>query len=195
VDNPTEPPLEVSCGRENVHVAARYYESPALATVLSDVFVVGCGTDHVCFRESLYLEERTLQMRIKMLFLAMCLSISAIAAAPQFTIWGSTDYERNRLTRLEQSLNFSKVPMTNTWNVTIIPGEDFRRRVELLKVETDSAYTILQFRQTFMNEDYLVYADDGRVRHTLAHESGHLICECNSETKANEIAYQLEFGK
>lgn len=160
---------------------------------LSDVFVGGCGIDLVRFHKNLCLEEGTLQMKIKMLFLSMCLAVSAIAAAPQFMIWGSTSYERNRLTRLEQSLNFSRVPMTNTWNVTIIPADDFHRRKDLLKVDTDSAYTILGFNQTYVNEDYLVYADDERVRQTLAHEAGHLICQCISEDKANEIAYQLQF--
>lgn len=132
-------------------------------------------------------------MKIKMLFLSLCLALSAFAAAPQFMIWGSTSFERDRLTRLEQSLNFTKVPMTSTWQVTIIPGEDFRSRVSYLKLNTDSAYTFLQLRQTYVNEDFLVYADDPRIRQMMAHEAGHLICECSSEEKANEIAYQLQF--
>jgi hypothetical protein len=131
----------------------------------------------------------------KLLAILMLCAVSALAATPQFFIWGSTSFERNRLIRMEQSLNFSKVPMTSTWQVTIIPGEDFKRRVEYLKLDTESAYTFLQLRQTYVNEDFLVYANDPRVRQMMAHEAGHLICECSSEEEANKIAYQLQFGK
>jgi predicted SprT family Zn-dependent metalloprotease len=85
--------------------------------------------------------------------------------------------------------------MTSTWQVTILPGEDFRSRANYLKMNTDSAYTFLQLRQTYVNEDFLIYANDVRIRQMMAHEAGHLICECSSEEKANEIAYQLQFGK
>ncbi len=134
-------------------------------------------------------------MKIKIAFLSLCLSLAAIAtaAAPQLFVWGSTNWERNRITRLEQSLNFSKAAMTSTWSITIIPGEDFQRRTEYLKINTASAYTFLQLRQTYLNEDYLIWHTDVEVRQTLGHEAGHLICECNSEQKANEIAYELQF--
>jgi hypothetical protein len=120
------------------------------------------------------------------------------AAAPQFFIQGSTSWERARLTRMEQSLNFTKEPMTSTWQVIIDPGDEFRANVQFMLEHheidhyTDSAYTSLPSRQTHVNEDYLV-VDDSRVRQTLAHEAGHLICECHDEEKANEIAYQLQF--
>lgn len=174
-------------------------------TVSSSVFADGYGNEEITlfchgyrcdyFRTNLYLEARTLQMKIKMLFLSLCLALSAFAAAPQFFIQGSTSWERSRLTHIEQSLNFTKVPMTSTWEVIILPGDQFRENVKNLKVDTESAYTFLQLRQTYVNEDFLIYADDSRVRQMMAHEAGHLICECSSEEKANEIAYRLRFNK
>jgi hypothetical protein len=132
-------------------------------------------------------------MKIKAMFLSLCLAVSAFAAAPQFFIQGSTSWERDRLTQMEQRLNFTREPMTSTWEVIIIPGDEFRDNTRKFKVNTDTAYTILGLRQTYINEDYLVYGEDSQIRQTLAHEAGHLICQCVSEEKANDIAYQLQF--
>ncbi len=133
-------------------------------------------------------------LNIRALILAMALAISAMAAAPtMFSIDGSTSWERARLTRLERSLNFTKEPMPDTWNIHIIPEAQFHENVEKMKVTTESAYTFMPLDQTYINEAYLQYATDQMVRHTLAHEAGHMICACTSEEKANDIAFQLEY--
>ena len=132
--------------------------------------------------------------RLARLSIILVLSVvSLFAAAPQFFIQGSTSWERNRLTRMESSLNFARQPMTNTWEVIILPEDQFEKNVEMWNLDTHSAYTYLPLRQTYINEAYLITAEDRRIRHTMAHEAGHLICECNSEQRANDIAYQLEF--
>lgn len=138
-------------------------------------------------------------MRMWMALAVVFLAINAVAAAPQFFISGSTSWERSHLTRVEQSLNFTKVPMTSTWQVIIDPGDMFRDNVQSMLEHhaidhyTDSAYTNLAMRQTHVNEDYLIYATEAQIRQTMAHEAGHLICECHSEAKANDIAYVLQF--
>jgi hypothetical protein len=135
----------------------------------------------------------------KFLAILMLCAISAFAAAPLFLIQGGTSFERQRVIRLEQSLNFTKVPMVSTWQVIIDPGDVFRENVRQMMDHhaidhyTDSAYTSLALRQTHMNEDYLTFTDDIRVRQTVAHEAGHLICECHSEEQANKIAYSIQF--
>jgi len=128
----------------------------------------------------------------KLLPLALFVAALVFAAAPQFFVSGSTSFEQNRIVRLERSLNFTKEPMVSTWYVTIDPGEVFDENVKKLDLDTESGYTYLGLNQTHINEDYLVWHDDKDVRHLLAHEAGHLICECKSEEKANDIAYQLE---
>lgn len=130
----------------------------------------------------------------RVLALVLAFAMSATAAAPtMFSVDGSTNWERGRLTRLEQSLNFTKEPMPDTWNIHIIPEVEFQQTVQRLKMNTISAYTYLPLDQTYINEGYLLYADDRAVRHTLAHEAGHMICSCTSESKANDIAFQLEY--
>ena len=114
------------------------------------------------------------------------------AAPTMFFVDGSTSFERERLTRIEHTLNFTKVAMPNTWDIHILPKEQFEENTKRMKLNTISAYTFLPLDQTYINEWYLTYADDSAVRHTLAHEAGHMICACSSEQKANEIAWAIE---
>ncbi len=114
------------------------------------------------------------------------------AAPTMLTIDGSTSFERDRLTHLERSLNFTKVAMPNTWDIHIISKEQFEENARRMKLNTISAYTFMPLDQTYINEEYLTYATDSMVRHTMAHEAGHMICACASESKANDIAWVLE---
>jgi len=132
--------------------------------------------------------------KLKVLFLSLCLSVAAVAfaAMPQMYFYGSTSYERYRVARLAQSLDFTKEPMPSPWAITILSEDVFNENLHKFNIETDSAYTILEQQETFLNEYYLVYANDAHLKQTIAHEAGHLICECKSESKANDIAYQLQ---
>lgn len=146
-------------------------------------------------------------MKIRTILFAAVLILGStvlnLRSAPpsQFSVQGSTSFERSRLIRMEQTLNFTKVAMTGSWEVIIDPGEQFRANVQSMMENhtidhfTDTAYTSLALQQTHINEDYLVTGEYDQIRHTMAHEAGHLICECRSEEKANDIAYQLEFGR
>lgn len=177
-------------------------------TASSSASVGGCGDEEdiiryllrcaIRCRRNLCLVSRAIQMNaIKKAIIALVLfTTSLFAAAPQFFSSGGTSIERNRLIHIEQSLNFTQEPMTSQWNVIIDPPDVFRKNVEdMMKSHsidyyTDTAYTALPLMQTHINEEHIF--DDGIIRHTMAHEAGHLICECHSEDKANEIAYQLE---
>jgi len=129
---------------------------------------------------------------MKKLMIAMLLAVSAFAAAPQVILDGSTSWERDRVLNFERSLNFSNQPMVSTWYITVLPKEEFEDNVRRLKVDTVSAYTFVGLGRTYINEDYLTWSTDEQIRQTIAHESGHLICECSSEERANEIAYEVE---
>ena len=149
------------------------------------------GYRRVCYRTNLYLEEGTLKMKIKMLFLSMILSICALAAAPQLLVDGSTTFEQSRAKHFAESLNFTQVAMPTPWMITVLNQEEFENRVHDYGLDTRTAYTILEQRHTFINEYILIYGEEAQVRFTFAHEAGHLICECKSEEKANDIAYRL----
>jgi len=123
--------------------------------------------------------------------IAMLLAVSAFAAAPQVLINGSTNYEQERILRLEHSLNFTKEPMVSTWEITIDDEKVFDDYVQEHGLPTESGYTFLGLNHTHLNEYYLLWHSDQDVRFLLGHESGHLICNCKSEQKANEIAAVL----
>lgn len=57
---------------------------------------------------------------------------------------------------------------------------------------TDTAYTFLGSNITYINAEYVDRTLDNKVRHTLAHEGGHLSCVCQSEAEAEAIARKLE---
>lgn len=128
----------------------------------------------------------------KLLVLALAFAMSAVAAAPtQFFIDGSTSYEQQRIVRLEHSLNFSREPMVSIWEVTIDDEKVFNDYVQSHNLPTESGYTFLGLNHTHLNEAYLLWHSDRDVLFLLGHESGHLICSCRSEQKANEIAHML----
>lgn len=178
-----------------------------IETIIQEVFVCRYVGSNRGSRTSLCLDSGTsTKMKIQTILLAAVLILGSTvlnlrSAPPQFFIQGSTSFERNRLIQMEQTLNFTKVPMTDTWEVVIDPGDQFRANVQSMMDHhaidhfTDTAYTSLLLQQTHVNEDYLVTGEYDQIRHTMAHEAGHLICECHSEEKANDIAYVLETSR
>ena len=107
------------------------------------------------------------------------------------TTTGSTSYEQNRIIRLAKNLNLDSQPaMPEWWNIQIMSGQEFEAMLVQNGIDglTYSAVSFLGQGKTIVNENYLTFADDARVEQTLAHEAGHLICNCASEARANEIA-------
>lgn len=130
---------------------------------------------------------------------ALCLMIARLAvvlgafgAAPvHFTVDGSTTYEQLRIIHAEQSLNFTKQAMVDSWEVTIWPQDQFEKYVRDNKVPTSIAFTFLDSDHTYINEYFLIWASDAQIRFVLGHEAGHMICECKSELKADSIAHVM----
>ena len=56
---------------------------------------------------------------------------------------------------------------------------------------THSAYSNLAYKSTFIREWYAMSATDEQLRHTIAHEMGHRICNCTDEATAEGIALQI----
>lgn len=105
-------------------------------------------------------------------------------------VYAPTKYEQDRVRDLAQSLNFTGQPMVSWWRITVLNRADWEENLIRYNLvgRTNSAFTVLGEGMTFLNEEYLFFAVDERVRFTLAHEAAHEICECQSEDRANEIA-------
>jgi hypothetical protein len=101
-----------------------------------------------------------------------------------------TEYERIRIQKLADSLNFSGQPMPGWWRIVILPPVRWEDALRYYHLEgrTASAFTIMGQNETLVSEDYAQYHGGDQVRFTLGHEAGHLICQCQSEDRANDIA-------
>lgn len=118
--------------------------------------------------------------------------LTAAAAAPLLQVKGRGDYESKRLYRLASSLNFTGQPMVPTWRIVALSPEDWQDYLTRYHLEGRDlyAFSLLGQNVTFMNPEYL-FAEDDMVAGVLAHEAGHMICNCTSESKADEIGAQL----
>ncbi len=103
-------------------------------------------------------------------------------------------YDFDRIKFLANRLNFAGQPMVSYWSITVLDRADWQEALLKYKLEgkTETAFTLMGWNETFVNADYIHYTIDSTVEHTLAHEAGHLICECKSEDTANKIARKLE---
>lgn len=120
------------------------------------------------------------------------LMIAHSAAPTQFTVNGSTVHEQMRIARIESTLNFAQEAMPASWEVTIWSQGRFEKFVRDTNTPTNIAFTYIgDLNHTYINEYFLVWASDAQVQYVLAHEAGHMICECKSENKADEIARVL----
>lgn len=105
-------------------------------------------------------------------------------------VYGSERYQQDRVRRLATSLNFTGQSMPGWWRVVILSRADWEDAMLRYHLEgrTGSAFTVMGQDETFINEEYLFFATDDRVKFTLGHEAGHLICNCQSEERADKIA-------
>ncbi|HWY32721.1 MAG TPA: hypothetical protein VNX46_18295 [Candidatus Acidoferrum sp.] len=71
------------------------------------------------------------------------------------------------------------------WVVVPVPESTF---LMLRNRKTETAYTDLVGKVTFVRERYILTAPPARLRHTLLHELGHIACNCAIEEAAEHYA-------
>jgi len=101
-----------------------------------------------------------------------------------------TSYERIRVENLANSLNFTGQAMPGWWRIVVLTRPDWEDALKYYHLEgrTASAFTVLGQNETLISEDYMLWHGSEAVQFTLAHEAGHMICQCQSEDTANDIA-------
>ncbi len=79
------------------------------------------------------------------------------------------------------------------WYVIILSGADFWSGLNKQQTKTayGSCYTRLESRMTYCNAEWVLKADDHEIAKTLAHEYGHLLCNCLVEQGADAEAVHL----
>ena len=115
-------------------------------------------------------------------------NVARVSQSTIIEVHAPTVFETVRINRLASSLNFAGQAMPGWWKIVVLTPGEWNEDVSKWNLDTASAFTTLGQNITYLNPDYLIIASDGRLQWTLAHEAGHLICNCTSEDKANAIA-------
>lgn len=78
------------------------------------------------------------------------------------------------------------------WTVVLVGEDTWWDQCLRAGVITATAYTIPMQRTTYLRRSYAETAPPHQLRHTMAHEAGHLACGCDSEVVANQWAKDHE---
>jgi hypothetical protein len=82
------------------------------------------------------------------------------------------------------------LPVPADWHFFMVSEADWRMRQGVAR-GTQTAYSDLGTNVTYLRESYAASAPDEKLRHTIAHEMGHRICNCTDESTADRIADQI----
>lgn len=79
------------------------------------------------------------------------------------------------------------------WKMVVASKMDWQRVQSQVPAtnRTATAFTLRSLNLTVLNGDYAASASPWELKWTIAHEAGHLLCDCDSEEKANLIARGL----
>ncbi len=127
-----------------------------------------------------------------LLLFTMASAQSGASAGPKLMVYGvdkladcAAEYQA-----VQQELATLAYP--SNWTVGVVCNQNaWNSLIAFARVHTQTGFTNLQKHTTAVNARKF---RDSRVRfrHTLAHELGHVTCQCDSEERAEELANRLE---
>lgn len=119
---------------------------------------------------------------------ALLLAASCVSASAQ----SKKNQEMKRVSSLFSTLDFSLDKRPDDWRIVIITDpKDWTKLRANFKTEADIAFTYLAGRVTYLNAQQIDQLDNKTLQWSLGHEMGHVVCGCNDEKKADEIADRL----
>ena len=86
------------------------------------------------------------------------------------------------------------LPVPRGWHFVVLDEVKWNQMVSangLRGNRPQSAMSSLDGGFTYVREQYVDTAEYWRLRHTIAHEMGHRICNCTDEVTADKIADQI----
>lgn len=93
-----------------------------------------------------------------------------------------------RVERLAKSLK----ERPSNWKILVQDEPTWKRQSQQPGVaRTQEAFSIRKKRITIIRASFVNNNMDFRVKRTLAHEAGHIFCDCNDESRADKIADSL----
>jgi hypothetical protein len=121
--------------------------------------------------------------------------VTALLLALLLGAGGPVKAQSRRVDELVKQLIFTPTtPRPSNWTITVPSQADWDKQVKTLNLQTATAFTFMNETNnaTFLNPDYVFNSKELQLLHTLAHEAGHMICQCTDEHFANDIAEVLE---
>lgn len=121
---------------------------------------------------------------MKALIVAVMVLLPTICVAQEtakISVSGSA-YLRPMVQRIAEGLD---VPLPS-WGIVILTDAQWAGTEQ--RFRTGSAFTIITSRHTFISERFIRHHSTAEIRHTLAHEVGHIICDCFDERIAETFA-------
>lgn len=82
--------------------------------------------------------------------------------------------------------------LPETWRVELVQEGDWPKLTAEWGARTQTAFTVPTEHITYLRQSYVESATPKRLRHSMAHEAGHLACQCDSEAVANQWAVEHE---
>lgn len=125
----------------------------------------------------------------KVILPAICLFLLipiAALAQPHILMRGDFDAERVKTLNAADRVSASGA----TWYITIVSESEFLLSINKFQrnQSAGSCYTVLPARMTYCNASWVDKSTVEQVAHSLAHEFGHLLCNCGVEKRANDEA-------
>lgn len=110
----------------------------------------------------------------------------AVVAQPHIMMRG--DFEAGRVKTLSAAAHVSASGAT--WSITIVSESEFLLSINKFQrnQSAGSCYTVLPARMTYCNAAWVNKSSVEQIAHSLAHEFGHLLCNCGVEKRANDEA-------
>ncbi|PYU28878.1 MAG: hypothetical protein DMG32_01730 [Acidobacteria bacterium] len=90
---------------------------------------------------------------------------------------------------VQQMAESLKAPIL-TWGILVLTEIEWQN-LGAKRFHTESAFTIIASRHTFVREIYVRSHSATQIRRTLAHEVGHIMCDCMKESVADQAAATL----
>ena len=117
---------------------------------------------------------------------AIILTVAFLTTVPCNAAPNSLFEEGDRVRSIAKTLPAGTVPAD--WHFFIFNEAQWINRPG---AGTHTAYSYLDSKHTYIRETYILRSTDEQLRHTIAHEMGHRICNCTDEATAEGIAAKI----
>lgn len=92
--------------------------------------------------------------------------------------------------KITEALTYFPISSQPDWKIFVVPADQWREGLSAKNAQTSigTCYTQLPFKFTYCRAEWVKGASVRQISHSLAHELGHIICNCDDERTAEAFA-------